>query len=178
MEKWNILATAQWRSERRLLRILREFGEFKGSGYRDVILGQVEDLHEFLEAFRQLSEQEPGRLWPLGQIVPIDKNFQFEVADFEDKARAALASYLDQLAGAMFFVRMVRRGHKGEISSQEMEQKLNEYILERLQDEGKQATVNIEEFDKLIAIETVGNSAGVGLITREMEKKYPFVSLK
>lgn len=178
MERWNILATAQWRSERRLLRILREFGEFKGSGYRDVILGHVEDLHEFLETFSKLSGQDPGRMWPLGQIVPIEKNFQFEVTDFEDKAKAALASYLDQLEGANFFVRMVRRGHKGEISSQEMEQRLDEYILERLQEEGKQATVNIEEFDKMIAIETVGNAAGIGLITRDMENKYPFIRLK
>ena len=178
MKEWNILATAQWRQERNLLRLLSKFGEFKGSGYRDVVLGKVADVHDFLEALQKINREDPGKLWSLGQIVPIERNFEFDVADFEDKAKEAVAPYIDQLEGRNFFVRMVRRGHKGEISSQDEEKLLDGFILESLQKEGKEATVNIEEFEKMIVLETVGDQAGVGLITREMEEKYPLIKLK
>lgn len=43
MMEWNILATAIKRQERYLLRLLSRYGEFRGSGYRDVVMGRVED---------------------------------------------------------------------------------------------------------------------------------------
>jgi hypothetical protein len=40
------------------------------------------------------------------------------------------------------------------------------------------ATVNVDEFENMIVIETVENRAGVGLITRGMKEKYPFIKIK
>jgi tRNA(Ser,Leu) C12 N-acetylase TAN1 len=114
----------------------------------------------------------------LGQIVPLERNFQFDVADFRDKAREAVLPYIDQSENSRFFVRVVRRGHKGEISGMETERELDGFILESLENKGKRATVNIEDCEKMIIIETVENRAGVGLITRETKGKYPFVRVK
>jgi len=44
MKEWNILATASMRQERYLLRLLSKYGDFKGSGYRNVIIGRVENV--------------------------------------------------------------------------------------------------------------------------------------
>jgi tRNA(Ser,Leu) C12 N-acetylase TAN1 len=178
MEKWNILATARRREERSVLRLLNTYGEFRGSGYRDVILGCVADVPAFLEALEGVRREAPGRLRSLGQIVPLERNFRFDITDFRDRVKEAVLPYIDQLESSRFFVRVVRRGHKGEISGMEMEKELDRFILESLEDKGKQATVSIEEFEKMIIIETVENRAGVGLVTREMKEKYPFVKVK
>ncbi len=178
MEKWNVLATAQKRQERHVLRLLNRYGEFKGSGYRDVILGYVADMPAFLETLESIRRENPGRLRSLGQIVPLERNFQFDVADFVDKAKEAVSPYIDQLGDSRFFVRVVRRGHKGEISGMDTEKELDGCILKSLENKGKRATINIEEFEKMIILETVENRAGVGLITKEMKEKYPLVKVK
>ncbi|MBE0429320.1 MAG: hypothetical protein IBX61_05555, partial [Thermoleophilia bacterium] len=136
MKEWNILATSLWGQERRLFRFLRNFGDFKGSGFRNVILGKVEDVPAFLEAIEEARRTEPERLRSLGQIVPIERIFHFDVAGFDEKAKEAVAPYIVPLENSNFFVRVVRRGHKGEISSQETEKMLDGYILESLQKEG------------------------------------------
>ncbi len=178
MEKWNILATAQKRQERYLLRLLNNYGEFRGSGYRDVILGYVADIPAFLEALEGIRREAPQKLRSLGQIVPLEKNFQFDVADFREMAKEAVSPYIGQLEDSRFFVRVVRRGHKGELSGMEAEKELDGFILKSLEDKGKRAMINIEEFEKMIIIETVENRAGVGLLTRELKEKYPLIKVK
>jgi len=178
MKEWNILATAQKRQERYLLQLLNKFGEFRDSGYRDVVIGYVTDVHAFLEALETIRQETPGKMRSLGQIVPIESNFQFDVADFMDKAKEAISPYINQLENSSFFVRVARRGHKGEISSMEAEKELAAFILESLEKDGKQAMVNIEGFEQMVVLETAGNLAGVGLITREMKEKYPFIKIK
>jgi tRNA(Ser,Leu) C12 N-acetylase TAN1 len=178
MEEWNILATAQRGQERFLLQRLNKFGDFRHSGCRDVILGNVADVLVFLDALESIRQESPGRLRSLSQIVPIERFFHFDVTDFREKAKEAVSPYIDQLENSRFFVRVVRRGHKGEISGMETEKELASFILESLQREGTHAAVNIEEFEKMIVVETVENLAGIGLITREMKDKYPFIKVK
>lgn len=157
---------------------MSKFGEFRSSGYRDVVVGHVKDLQGFLETAESMRRENPRKLQPLSQIVPVERNFQFEVSDFMDKAKEAVFPYVNQLENSRFFVRVVRRGHKGEISSLEVEKALDAFILESLGREGRQATVRIEDFEKMIVVETVGNTAGVGLITRDMKEKYPLIKIK
>ena len=178
VEEWNILATAQKGQERYVLRFLKSRGEFRRSGYRDVVLGYVADVPAFLDALESIRAEAPQKLRSLGQIVPLERNFEFDVADFRDRAKEAVVPYIDQLENCRFFVRVVRRGHKGEISGMETEKELDGFILESLEKKGKQATVNIEEFEKMIIIETVENRAGAGLITKELKEKYPLVKVK
>jgi adenylyl- and sulfurtransferase ThiI len=178
MTEWNILATAHRRQEGYLLRLLNNFGEFRGSGYRDVVLGKVSDVQAFLEVLADTRKENPRKLRPLSQIVPIERNFQFDVPDFIGKAKEAVFPFINRLENSRFFVRVVRRGHKGEFSGMEAEKTLDGFILESLEKDGKKATVNIDAFENMIVIETVENRAGVGLITREMKERYPFIKVK
>lgn len=178
MMEWNILATAIRRQERYLLRLLSNYGEFRGSGYRDVVLGRVEDVDAFLETLETLRREKPGKLSPLSQIVPLERTFQFDLSDFRDKLKEAISPYMELVENKRFYVRVKRRGHKGEISSLEVEKEMDAFILESLERTGKQAQINFEDPDKIIIVETIENRAGVGLITREMKEKYPFIKVK
>ena len=118
--EWNILATSFMRKERALLKLMRNFGEFKGSGYRDVLLGKVEDVHVFLEQMETLRREQPRKVSSLSQIVPIEKTFEFILSDFRDRLKIAILPYAGNLENSKFYVRIKRRGHKGELSSQEL----------------------------------------------------------
>jgi tRNA(Ser,Leu) C12 N-acetylase TAN1 len=177
--EWNILAAAFMRKERSLLNLLRNYGEFKGSGYRDVVLGRVEDVSGFLETMDSLRRERPGKLRPLSQIVPLEMTFEFDLDDFREKLRDALTPYVERIEqGCRFYVRVKRRGHKGEISSLEVEQEMAGFLLEELERRGIQAEISFEDPDKFIIVETAGNRAGVGLITREMRERYSFIRVK
>jgi tRNA(Ser,Leu) C12 N-acetylase TAN1 len=111
--------------------------------------------------------------------VPIDKAFKFGVADFREKLKEAMTSCAETLEnGCTFFIRVKRRGHKGELSSLEIEKDISAFIIDGMEKTGKQAQVNFEDPDKLIIVETIGDRAGVGLITRTMKEKYPFIRVK
>lgn len=176
--EWNILATANRRQERYLLRLLSKYGEFKGSGYRDVVLGRVEDVDIFLETLEALRREKPGNLSPLSRIVPVERTFQFDLSDFRDKLKEAILPYVELVENSRFYVRVERRGHKGEISSLEEEQEMDSFILEALKNTGKLAQVSFKDPDMIIIVETIENRAGVGIITRGMEEKYPFIKVK
>jgi tRNA(Ser,Leu) C12 N-acetylase TAN1 len=167
------------RKERSLLRLLRAYGEFKGSGFRDVIVGRVEDVDAFLDALECVLKEHPARLRHLSQIVPIEKTFQFDLSDFKQKLLTVILPYADQMENnCRFYVRVKRRGHKGEISSLEVEQEMAGFILDALEKAGKQAQVKFEDPDKFIIVETIGDRAGVGLITRALRERYPFIRVK
>ncbi len=176
--EWNILATANRRQERYLLRLLSKYGEFKGSGYRDVVIGRVEDVNTFLGTLETMRQEKPEKLRPLSQIVPIERTFQFELSDFKDTLREAISPYVELIENSRFYVRVERRGHKGEISSLEVEQEMDAFVLEALKNTGKLAQVSFKYPEKIIIVETIENRAGVGLVTREMKEKYPFIKVK
>ncbi len=168
------------RKERFLLRFLREFGEFRGAGFRDVIIGEVENREAFLETVESLKREHPERVRHLSQIVPIDKTFQFaDVSDFREKLKESLAPYIEELVkDCRFYIRVKRRGHKGELSSHEIEQEMSAFIIDLLEKTGKQAQIDFENPDRVIIIEIVGDRAGIGLITREMRERWSFIRVK
>jgi tRNA(Ser,Leu) C12 N-acetylase TAN1 len=90
--------------------------------------------------------------------------------------------WLDKLAGKHFYVRMHRRGFKGRLSSIEEERFLDDFILDSLNNlaqQGKaQAKINFEDPDSVIAVETIGQEAGLSIWSREQLVRYPFLKLK
>jgi hypothetical protein len=72
MAEVNVLVTARKGRERTLLRFLNPFGEFKGSGFRDVILGRVKGAESFLDDLEKLRRESPRRL---GNKTRMDRVF-------------------------------------------------------------------------------------------------------
>jgi tRNA(Ser,Leu) C12 N-acetylase TAN1 len=157
---------------------LSRYGEFRGSGYRYVVLGRVEDVDDFLEHLETMRRENPGKPRSLSQVVPVDRTFQFDLSDFNDKLKEVISPYMELMENKRFCVRVKRRGHKGEISRLEVEKEMDAFIPEALDKTGKQTRINFEDPDKIIIVETIGNQAGVGLTTREMKEKYPVINIK
>ena len=178
MKEWNILATAFWGRGKDALRLLTQHGEFKGSGFKDVLQGHTEDANLFLEKLESMRQENPDRMNSLSQILPLERTFNFNLPDFMDKLKETVLPYVEKVEGKKFYVRVKRRGHKGEMSSLEIEKEISGFIFEKLGEVGKQAQVSFSDPDLVIIVETIANRAAVALITREMRKKYPLIKIK
>jgi len=161
---------------RRLLQELAPHGDFRRTGFLGVAIGQVEQPAAFLETIRQKRQQQLIAFQDLGRVVPLDRVFTFHLEEFAGKAQAAILPYLEELAGRRYYVRLERRGLKGQIVSPEMERALDAFIEESLAAAGRAAAkVDFEHPDAIVAVETIGDRCGVGLLTREMLERYDFV---
>ncbi|MBE0597052.1 MAG: hypothetical protein IH614_07275, partial [Desulfuromonadales bacterium] len=162
---------------RRLLAELQPLGDFRPTKFLGVILGQVENRQEFLEAVRAGRQEASPGFQDLGRVVPVDRVFTFRVDDFLGRVQQAVLPYLDQLAGHRFYVRLERRGHKGEIVSPEAERAIDRFIEENLELSRNPGQIDFTDPDAVVAIETIGDRAGVGLLTRELLTRYDFVRI-
>ncbi len=178
MKEWNILATAFWGRGKDALRLLTQYGEFNGSGFKDVLQGHVEDINLFLEKLELMRQENPDRVTSLSQILPLERTFSFDLSNFMEKLKEAVLPYVEKVEGKKFYVRAKRRGHKGEMSSLEIEKEISSFIFEELQKAGKIAQVSFSDPDVVIIVETIANRAAVAFITREIRGKYPLIRIK
>jgi tRNA(Ser,Leu) C12 N-acetylase TAN1 len=178
MKEWNVLVATHWGQEKQSLRILSQHGEFKSSGFKDVLQGRVEDMNLFLDKLELMRQENPSLIKSLSQIVPLERTFHFKVPDFMDKLKEIISPYTEKVEDKKFYVRVKRRGHKGEISSQEIEKEIAGIIIENLEKAGKQAHVSFDDPDVIIVVETIANWAGVTSITREMKQRYALLKVK
>jgi tRNA(Ser,Leu) C12 N-acetylase TAN1 len=176
MWEFNIVATmANEGRFRHLMQELDPYGEFRKTEFLGVVLGRVEDKDAFLEAVREKTARQLIAFQDLGRVVPVDQVFIFRVEDFLDKMRESIRPYIERLANKCFYVRLERRGHKGQIISPEAERAMDAFIREELSKEGKSAQIDFENPDAVIVVETIGDRCGVGLLTRELMDRYEFV---
>ncbi len=178
--EWNVIVTVTERGYPAARRLLQPYGRLEKSRFFNVLVMQVDDQETFLEAMRALHENPPAELNYIGRIVPVTQRFRFQsAAEFEQKARQAVSQWLDELVGRHFYLRMHRRGFKGRLSSQQEECFLDTYLLEALAERGSAAAkVDFAGAERVIALETLGQEAGLSLWTREEIARYPFLKLQ
>jgi tRNA(Ser,Leu) C12 N-acetylase TAN1 len=85
---------------------------------------------------------------------------------------------VEEVEDRKFYVRVKRRGHKGEISSQEIEKEIARFVIDKLEKDGKHAQVSFSDPDIIIVVEMIANRAGVTSITKEMKEKYVLLKVK
>ncbi|MDY0262155.1 THUMP domain-containing protein [Syntrophotalea acetylenica] len=176
MWEFNVLVTmAQDGHYRQMLEELASYGEFHKTEFHGVALGRVADVQRFLETIHQQRQERVIAFQDISRIVPLDKVFTFDLDDFLAKACQAIRPYLPQMSEHRFYVRLERRGLKGQIVSPDIEQALDNFILDELADLGHSGQIDFESPDAVLAIETVGNRCGIGFITRTLSHRYPFV---
>jgi len=175
LENWNVLAVAERHSEDELFKELIEEGEFERSGFSDLLIGNVEDIVEFLE------DAEDKRYSHLDRVVPIDDSFVLPTDNFTDLLKGYIAREIDDFEPMDtygFFVE--RQGPKETVSScREIEKEVSGYfyaLMEKIH--GRKPKENRKNPDKLIVIEIVGNRCGIGVITCEMREKYSMIRVK
>jgi len=125
-----------------------------------------------------MRQENPVTMNSLSQILPLERTFSFSLLDFMDKLKETVSPYVEKIEGKKFYVRVKRRGHKGEMSSLEIEKEISAFIFEKLEQAGRHAQVSFSDPDVVIIVETIANRAAVALITREMKEKYPLIKVK
>ena len=111
----------------------------------------------------------------LGRIVPIHRCFSFTFDTFQDQVREALAPCVDILVGQSFYVRLERRDFKGRIISPEVERFFDAFLLELSEKSGGTTSIDFDDPDIVLTIETIGERCGIGVLTREQRERYTFV---
>lgn len=177
MTPWNVLATARNHEHGRLARRLKRFGDFRWAPYLGVLIGRVEDHEAFFEQLRRAGEVKPGFLFPLARLVPLDRTFVFATDTLIPLLKAELLTSADQIGSGSFYIRIERRGHKGEIHGREIEQELAHALIASLEQSGCTPRVDFHDPDVIIAIEIIGDECGVGFITKSLRARYPFVKV-
>ncbi len=174
LENWNVLVIAGRNTEAELLKELEEEGEFERSGFKDVLVGRVVDIAEFLE------DAENKRYPHLNRVIPIDDAFFVSPENVIEILKRRIERYIDEIEpGDTFGFRVERRGMKEDISSQAVEREVGGYFYDLVEKiNGRKPKVNLKNPDKLIAIEIVGNRCGIGFITKEMREKYSVIRVK
>lgn len=178
MKDWNVVVTSQVRQEPQLLRELAGLGEFRAAGFREVIIGQVAEVPAFLEALKHLWEKKPFFPHFLSTVTPLRRVFAFTLENLPERLRQEVLTLVPEIGDAPFYVRMRRRGHKGELSSQAVEQDLDRFLLAELSARGYAGRIDFTAPEVIVVVETVHNQCGLGLVTREMKERYPFIKVK
>ncbi len=174
---WNVLATAKNHEQGHLARRLKQFGDFRWAPHVGILIGRVEDHRAFFEELRSREENEPGFLFPLARVVPLDRTFPFEVDTLAGILKTEVLAYGDRIRNSSFYVRIERRGHKHEIHGQPIEQELDAALVEDLLRRGRAPRIDFKDPDVIVAVEIVGDECGIGCVTKSLRERYPFVKV-
>jgi tRNA(Ser,Leu) C12 N-acetylase TAN1 len=178
--QWNVVISVQEHGFNSVRGFLSDYGEIQPTEYFNLLAMRVENVDDFLEDMRANYVLQVQILEHVGRIIPVTHGFMFQSPEeFEKRAKTTVDQWLGDLSGRHFFVRMHRRGFKGRLSSQDEERFLDGYILAQLENEAKlPAKIDFEHAERIIAIETLGQQAGLSYWTREQLERYPFLKLK
>jgi len=178
VDDWNVLATSVEGARPVLLAGLRRRGAFRGGGYRNVAIGRVGDVPEFLAALRDDVARDPVLGAALGRVLPIERTFRLAADDPLASLEAAVDALHAEVAGRSFFVRLERRGLHGALHTSEVERTLGTLLWRRLETGGYRPRVTFTDPDVVIAIETLGDRAGIALVDRALRQAYSFVRIR
>ena len=178
MKDWNVVVSVREGRLPQAFELLEGYGLVKKTDFFNVLVMKVDDVRELLEALRKRLVEEPPSLSCVSRLVPVTHTFSFQSPEeFEGKARETVSTWVPELAGRSFHVRMRRRGFKGRLSSAEEERFLDNVLLEALEKAGSIGHISFEKPDAVIALETVGPRAGLSLWENEKMERYPFLRL-
>lgn len=174
---WNVVLTARDHGQRHLVRLVKRLGDFRWSPFLGVLIGRVEDHEAFCDQLRRNEEDRPGSLHPLARVVPVDRTFRFQTDTLAAQLREAVLTYCALIDDGSFYARIERRGHAGQIHTQPLEQELAGALIEALREQDQVPRVDFKDPDTIIAVELIGDECGVGVITRTMRERFPFVKV-
>ena len=59
-----------------------------------------------------------------------------------------------------------------------MEQALDHFLIEQLESRSQRCRIDFAAPEVIVVVETIHNQCGLGLVTREMKERYPFIKVK
>jgi tRNA(Ser,Leu) C12 N-acetylase TAN1 len=177
VKDWNVVLTCRRNGERGALKELKYFGQFLPTGFRDVLRGFVTDRPLFYEELLKGKETRDPLWRYVSRIVPIDVTFAFTLETFRERLGEAIDLLAPRVAPGPFYVRIERRGHKGEIPTPEVEREMDGRIIAAHESKGESSRVDFAGYRTAVAVETFRDIGGAGVIPREETEKYPFLKV-
>lgn len=178
MPGFDVLATSLEGRRDALLGALRRLGRFRPAGYRNVVVGTVEDRPAFLDRVAEGLERDALLPTALARLLPIDRTLRFTLDTARDDFAAAAEPLVDALVGDAFFVRVERRGFKGRLHTPTLERDLADRVWRMLEARGRTPRVDFGDPDGVLVVETLGDQAGIALLPRTLRTKYGFVRIR
>lgn len=176
MKDWNVVVTVPEHVYNKSRAFLRQLGDVDATGFYNVLTMDVPDIEWFLNKLADRIEARPAAAELISHLAPAQQSFDFHSPEeFEGQVARTAKAWLADLAGRSFHVRMHRRGFKGRLDSRHEEQLLGGYLMDELQARGTPATIEFEDPDAVIAVDTVHHRAGMSLWTREDLQRFPFL---
>ncbi|MDY0039104.1 MAG: THUMP domain-containing protein [Desulforhabdus sp.] len=178
MQDWNVIVTIRESGFKDAVKLLEQFGPVRRTDFFNVLVMKAHDVQEMLQELRKEIIQNPGTLNFISRVVPVTATFNFQSKEeLESRAKEIVLQWLPQLAGKKFHVRVHRRGFKGRLSSIDVEHFLDGILLEQLERMGTPGQIDFESPDAILAVETVGQKAGISCWTRADLEAFPFLGL-
>lgn len=171
---WNVIITVR-RDFDRAIGLLRKLGTVERTGLYNVLVMRVPDVRALLDQVTEQAAREPF-FDVVSHVVPVTHKLAFTTGDELDrKAREIALAWAPRLAGKSMHVRMRRRGHKGEVHSQDIERSIGDAVFEELERRGSSCRFALFDPEIVIAIETVRDDAGLALWTRADLEHHPWL---
>jgi tRNA(Ser,Leu) C12 N-acetylase TAN1 len=178
MRDWNVVATIHDGGFRRACRLLSLEGELSRTEFYNIVVMKVPDIDSFLGRLEKLWSESRIFAEVVAHVRPVRETFHFQSPEeFEAKAKEMALGLAERLAGKSFHVRIHRRGLKGRHSTKDEERSLADAVLESLASRGASARVAFDDPDAVLAVDAVGDRAGMALWTRDDFGRYPFLGL-
>jgi tRNA(Ser,Leu) C12 N-acetylase TAN1 len=175
---WNVIVSVEPRRFRVAREVLRDLGRVSRTPFYNILALKVADIPALLTTLREWQSLNPQILSCVSRIAPAIETFTFSTKEeFEEKARTSALKFASQLAHKRFYVRIRRRGHKELLSSHDEERLVDNALLAALLAAGTPGRIAFEDPDAVIAIDTVGDWAGLALWTRQDLEQYPFLKV-
>lgn len=177
---WNVVVTVRpgFGHQHALLGALARFGQFRGTPFRDVCVGRVDDVEAFLDAIRDAAAADKPWVALLARVVPAQSVFTFAPRTLAAQLAQAVAPLVERMTDGSFCVRLERRGLAGEVASTEVERALADHVHDLAARQGTRLRTDLEDPDFLIAVETLGEQCGLALLPRAMRERWPFVQTR
>jgi tRNA(Ser,Leu) C12 N-acetylase TAN1 len=168
VKDWNVVVSIYQEGFRRARRALEALGRVERSPYYNVLAMRVDDPAALLEAVERRTEESPALYDAIARVAPAQRSFEFQSAeDFEGKARSIALEWLPRLAGRSFHARFHRRGPRLALRSPDVERRLDDALLDALQEAGTPGKVSFSDPDAVIVVDTIDDRAGISLWTRD-----------
>lgn len=175
MEDWNVLATSRMGRFDDARKLLGKLGPVHRTGFYNVLVMRCDDVDRFLADLVGLLPAGEGAV---AHVRPARATFGFRTPEeFEELARRVALAWAPRVVGQRFHVRMHRRGFRGQLSSPHEEHVLDDELLDALGRAGEPGSLSFEDPDAILAIDTVGDRAGLALWSRDDLHRYPFLGL-
>ena len=174
---WNLVVTAYGGRRHDLVHALRPIVRLKRAGYAEVTVGKVDDIETCVAAIAARADADPVFAKEiLARVVPVSRTFAL-TSDVETQLVAEATACAAAVAEQSFHVRVERRGHKRELQSDQLERRLGGALVDAIKANGGAPRVTFADPDFIVAVELIGDYAGIGLVPRAWRQAYRFVRL-